>query len=259
MAGETRDGRIARIAEALGEASDGALAWVETGLAALAGPCQRNRLATSWLVSDRLLVDFGDVLRLHHATSAEPFTKDKFEYAMERLGPPAGLTTTRPARNNPGYDLTLGKDRVSLKTQADSSIKPNEIHVSKFMELGKGAWTDVPAQLVGLRAQFFAHLEQYDRIVTLRCLRDVPGSWHYELVEIPQALLARSRTGMLTMAENSKQTPKPGYCRVYDGDTLLFELYFDGGSERKLQIKHIRKDQCEVHAEWIFARSATLA
>lgn len=259
MADETRDERVARIAAALGEASDGALAWVENGLAALAGPCQRHRLVTSWLVSDRLLVDFGDVLRLHHATSAEPFTKDKFEYALERLGPPAGLPTTRPARNNPGCDLTLGEHRVSLKTQADRSIKPHEIHVSKFMELGKGVWTDVPAQLVGLRAQFLAHLSQYDRIVTLRCLRDMPESWHYELVEIPHALLVRASSVTPEMATESRQIPKPGYCRVYDGDTLLFELYFDGGGERKLQIRHLRKDRCEVHAEWSFARRATPA
>ena len=36
-----------------------------------------------------------------------------------------------------------------------------------------------------------------------------------------------------------------------DGN-LKFALYFDGGTERKLQIKAIRKDLCTVHATWRF-------
>ncbi len=31
-----------------------------------------------------------------------------------------------------------------------------------------------------------------------------------------------------------------------------FQLYFDGGTERKLQIKHLLKSLCVVHAEWKF-------
>ena len=37
-----------------------------------------------------------------------------------------------------------------------------------------------------------------------------------------------------------------------DGN-IKFQLYFDGGTERKLQIKHLRKDLCVVHAQWEFA------
>ncbi|WP_422616418.1 hypothetical protein, partial [Rhodoferax sp.] len=33
---------------------------------------------------------------------------------------------------------------------------------------------------------------------------------------------------------------------------LKYSLYFDGGTERKLQIKHLRKDLCTVHATWTF-------
>lgn len=33
---------------------------------------------------------------------------------------------------------------------------------------------------------------------------------------------------------------------------LLFELYFDGGTERKLQIKGINIENCIVHARWSF-------
>ncbi|MBK7271462.1 MAG: hypothetical protein IPI07_18805 [Flavobacteriales bacterium] len=29
-------------------------------------------------------------------------------------------------------------------------------------------------------------------------------------------------------------------------------MYFDGGGERKLQVQHLRKSLCLVHAEWVF-------
>ena len=37
---------------------------------------------------------------------------------------------------------------------------------------------------------------------------------------------------------------------------VKFSLYFDGGTERKLQIKHLRKDLCKIHATWIFGSAA---
>lgn len=62
-----------------------------------------------------------------------------------------------------------------------------------------------------------------------------------------------AKRGKLRICEGSKQSPKPGYCDVLDSDgSLRLQLYFDGGTERKLQIRHLRKDLCTVHAEWVF-------
>ena len=92
----------------------------------------------------------------------------------------------------------------------------------------------------------------YDRILSLRSLQRGPR-WKYELVEIPKKLLALASSGILEMKLDSKQTPKPGYCYVSDADGhKLFDMYFDGGTERKLQIKNLRKDLCRVHAIWEF-------
>ena len=86
----------------------------------------------------------------------------------------------------------------------------------------------------------------------MRAIRKAPN-WHYELVEIPKSLLARSKDGELEMKTDSKQNPKPGYCHVLDDDGRpLFQLYFDGGTERKLQIKSLQKSACLLHAEWKF-------
>lgn len=94
-------------------------------------------------------------------------------------------------------------------------------------------------------------MQGYERILSLRALSKAPN-WHYELVEIPKSVLDKARHGRLEMKLNSKQTPKPGYCYVTDEQGRLFDLYFDGGSERKLQIKGLRKDACIVHASWKF-------
>ncbi len=53
------------------------------------------------------------------------------------------------------------------------------------------------------------------------------------------------------MAFDSKQNPKPGTCTVIDAaGQVKFQLYFDGGTERKLQIRQIDKRLCTVHATW---------
>ena len=103
-------------------------------------------------------------------------------------------------------------------------------------------------------------------------------------MEIPKDLLLFARTAQLIICENSKQNPKPGYGLIYaektderlrqvdrtvdEGEFLAktgakdfkqsVSLYFDGGTERKLQIKHLSKSLCHMHASWRFPVSATI-
>jgi restriction endonuclease SmaI-like protein len=120
------------------------------------------------------------------------------------------------------------------------------------MELGKGAW-----ELPLLRDLFLAHMRSYERIFTLRCLSTDSAKVRYELVEIPKALLLEAAHCELTIQEDSRQNPKPGYGYVKDSaNQTKFSLYFDGGSERKLQIKGLRKNLCKIHATWTFGSAA---
>jgi Type II site-specific deoxyribonuclease len=225
---------------------------IENIIAQFARPHDFWRNANSDLVTECVLREFGDTLRIHHCFSAEAFTKDKFEFALEKVCNFCGIEAARSRRGNPGHDITLRGVPVSLKTQADASIRPGFIHISKFMELGKGQWGDKVADLHGLRDNFLHHMRNYARILTLRKLRN-PGFSLYELVEIPKALLMEATGGTFEMRMKSKQFPKPGYCTVTDAaGKIRFQLYFDGGTERKLQIKHIDKALCVVHATWRF-------
>lgn len=209
-------------------------------------------LNKSDLLDETTMQNFGDAMRVHHSFSVEPFSKDKFEYVLANVLNFSGHIAELAPRGNPGFDITIDGIKISLKTQADKNIDENVLWISKFMELGKGDWSNKPKNLIGLRDQFITHMNNYERIFSLRAIQKAP-SWKYELVEIPKEVLLLAVNGKLEMKRDSMQFPKPGYCYVRDADkNTVFNLYFDGGGERKLQIKKLAKAHCTVHAEWEF-------
>ena len=227
--------------------------WVKTIIRAFGMSREFWRAPDSDIVTQAVLENLGDPLLSHHANSRQSLSKDRFEFAFEAAlnasNIPAQLVKSR---TNRGHDITIRNVPVSLKTEAAKNIKEDTIHVSKWMELGKGEWV-----LSRLRDLFLEHMRSYKRIFTLRCLSTDPSRIRYELVEIPQSLLFEAEKCVLEVRKNSGQKPKPGYGYVKDvAGHLKFSLYFDGGTERKLQIKHLRKDLCKVHATWIFGSAA---
>lgn len=203
----------------------------------------------------------GDYLKVHHCLSKEPLSKDKFEYALEAVCNQIGFAAQLAVRGNPGHDITICNQSFSLKTQADKDIRQDKLWISKFMELGRGDWTNQPQQLVALREQFFSHLSSYDRILQFRCLsRNTrhysENQYHYELIEIPKQLLFESANANLVFSERSNAAPheaRPAVGQVVDYDNnLRFQLYFDGKGERKLHIQHLQTNLCIKHAEWRF-------
>lgn len=257
---DTED-RIRRLIAQLPRLSTSQLLAIEGIVVEFQRPTDFSRNPKSDIVSDCILREFGDALRIHHCFSAEAFTKDKFEYALEKVCNLCQIAAVRARRGNPGHDITVSGIPFSLKTQADAGIRLAYVHISKFMELGQGQWSDKVEDLAGLRDRFIHHMRNYERILTLRRLRE-PGFHVYELVEIPKALLLEANAGEFEMMSNSRQFPKPGYCTVRDSaGQIKYQLYFDGGTERKLQIKQINKALCIVHATWRFeeARAAVKA
>jgi hypothetical protein len=252
-----RELHLRHLYESLSDLTDGQLGWVQTVVEQFHKPANFQRSPTSNLINDCVLQDFGDALRIHHCFSREAFTKDKFEYALERVLNLCGIPASLASRGNPGHDITIDGVRFSLKTQANTGISSRYLHISKFMELGKGTWTDKEDDFIGLRQQFFMHMQAYDRILSLRRLRGTRAyAWHYELVEIPKSLLLEASHGVLRIMHQSRQFPKPAYYNVTDATgASKFQLYFDAGGERKLQIKGLKKAYCLVHAEWKFETS----
>jgi hypothetical protein len=252
-----RESHLRTLYESLRDLTDGQLGWVQIVVEQFHKPASFQRSPDSDLINDCVLQDFGDALRIHHCFSREAFTKDKFEYAFERVLNLCEIPATLAPRGNPGQDITIRGVPFSLKTQANKGISHRSLHISKFMELGRGTWTDQADDFRGLREQFFRHLESYDRILSLRRLRRTSTyTWHYELVEIPKNLLLESRNGVLRIMHQSRQFPKSAYYDVTDSsEDSKFQLYFDAGGERKLQIKGLKKAYCLIHAEWRFETS----
>jgi hypothetical protein len=200
---ESDQDRINKIVTRLPGLTKGQLFWLHRVIEVFDGE-HDYKIINSDILDQDILSSFGDALRIHHSFSAEPFSKDKFEYVLEKL---FNLDRPRAAlapRGNPGHDITIDGVRFSLKTQADKTIKENMLWISKFMELGKGLWASDLKDLEGLLAKFLRHMENYERILTLRALKKSP-SWRYELVEIPKALFLESRNGKLEMRMNSLQ------------------------------------------------------
>jgi type II restriction enzyme len=223
--------------------------WVSAVIRQFQFPYEFHRNESSDFITSSVLDMLGDALRIHHAINRQALSKDRFEFALERSLNRAGLQAELVGnRTNRGHYITINGVPVSLKTQADANIRTDMLHISKFMELGKGAW-----ELPLLRDEFLKHMRSYERIVQFRCLLQGPTFYLYELVEIPKALLVEGANAQLVIQTRSRQTPKPGYGNVFDDEgRLKFALYFDGGTERKLQIKKIRKDLCILHATWRF-------
>lgn len=242
---------IESLVHSIPDLTAGQLHWIQR-VVSVYGADHKFTLNESDLFDEITLQNFGDAMRVHHSFSSEPFSKDKFEYVLVNVLNLSGHKAVLAPKGNPGHDVTVDGVQLSLKTQADRNIKERMLWISKFMELGKGNWGDNPADLEGLRNQFLRHMKSYEKIFTLRALQKAP-LWKYELVEIPISVLELASGGELEMKLGSKQFPKPGYCYVRDkqGATIL-NLYFDGGGERKLQIKNLNKEYCRVHAEWEF-------
>lgn len=250
---DKRQQRIAALCDALPALTDGQLEWVRVVAKQFSSIHEYTRSDDSDIMSPCVLQDFGDALRIHHCFSHEAFSKDKFEYVLERVLTLCNMPASLATRGNRGHDITIEGVPVSLKTQANRGLNKALIHISKFMELGKGQWGTDDSDLFGLRDQFLEHMKGYDRLLVLRNLSKAPLDWNYDLVEIPKSLLLLAATVPLEMQHNSTQIPRPGYGRVFDADgNLSLELYFDGGGERKLQIRKIRVSLCHVHASWRF-------
>jgi len=182
--------------------TDDQFAWIKQLVQSMSLPTHSKRNPLSDVFpDDRKAGLFLLYLITHHVLSSEPFKKEKFEYALEKIMVTLGRTAERPrSRTNRGHDLTVNGERWSCKSEAHRGIKPDQLWISKWMELGKGQWGDDENDLRNLCASFLHHLKGYDRVFTLRCLTaESRVDHHYELLEIPKQILLHAKTGEFVM------------------------------------------------------------
>lgn len=213
---------LQRVESKLVGCNDWQLKLIDLVITSLINKVTCNRTPGSDVVTLDFALAFGEVLKLHHCLSSQYLDKNRFEASMEQIYRDCGIDVKRPKNKcNPGHDITVSGIPWSLKTQGDAAIKADVLHISKFMELGKGIWKDKVEDLYKLRDRFVTHMASYERILQLRYFRGSDCSHYYELVEIPKTLLKEAEKGVFAMFAKSKQDPKPGVCRVFDKTNVL--------------------------------------
>lgn len=246
---------ISQLHEIIPELNSNQIRLVLDVITVLSEPYEKQEYFPYWIFTKNFLDVLCDFVRIHHALSDEPFTKDKFEFALDRTAKIMKIDSILPGRTNPGHDIKIDDKRISLKTQADNNIKQESIHISKFMELGKGKWETIE-DLKHFRDLFLDHMNDYEIIIIFRCLSKpserASGLWKYEMIDIPKSIFQKAINGNFDLRQESKQYPKPGYCYVRENDIDLFQLYFDGGGERKMQVKNILKKECHIICSFSF-------
>lgn len=209
------------------------------------------------IVTDAFHARFARSLHLFHEEFGDAaFQSGACETAFVRAARVAGHRATLAPPGNPGWDVDLNHLLTSLKTQADKGIKEDQLHISKLMELGAAdvAWGSDKDNLPGLRDAVLAAISGYDRTLVFRRLgmavTALHVEYHYELLEIPKAVLVRMRDYLPVFGKNTKvqdsdsEKDRSATLTVPDAFTVSF-----GGGERKVTLD-VERHQCLHHADW---------
>lgn len=205
---------------------------------------------TSDICTSRFEESFQNRLVLYHALNEQPLTKKTFEYTFARSMKACGKhATVIDDPTNPGKDVVVDGVNFSLKTEAARNIRRSAITISKLMEArwirncrsGQDFLDHVHSRIV-------PHLQQYDRILTLRAFKQGDTLVHYYLVEIPKDLLLAC--SQLTADAFRARTPNGSTSAdVLKSSTRLFRLSLDGSVE-KVTVRNLNVSLCKTHGEW---------
>lgn len=217
---------------------------------ALQQPCEVLVDPTSDLATGKFSDYLLNRLKIHHATSEEKFKKASFEYAFIAAARYAGASASKTkSQTFQGADVTVDGVRWSLKTEASAKISRTGIVVSKFSEARWIRDCETPDDFArACLPRFLAHLDEYDRIATLRAFSVGREHVRYELVEIPKKLLMGAAG--LTARDFTTRTKNGGSSAlVRDDDGIAFKLVLDGSVE-KVTLSRIPVRRCRFHASW---------
>ncbi|WP_392840205.1 hypothetical protein [Streptomyces sp. LN500] len=217
---------------------------------ALQQPCDVRVDPFSDLVNGAFSDYFLNRLKIHHATSEEKFKKASFEYAFIAAARYAGVYASKTkSQTFQGADAAVDGVRWSLKTEASAKISKTTIVVSKFSEARWIRDCETPSDFVReCVPRFLSHLDEYDRIATLRAFSVGRELVRYELIEIPKSLLMC--VANLTEWDFTPRTRNGGSSAlVRDSGGIAFKLVLDGSVE-KVTLSRLPVQHCQSHASW---------
>ena len=193
--------------------------------------------------------------KLHHASSSRALAKDACEEAILSAVLGSGLDARLARKNNPGHDMVIAGQLVSVKTQGDQTISDNLVKIHKRMEAGRGDWPTTVEGFEELKLQVADHLSRYDRIIMVRRLKR-PRGHRYEVLEVPIPLLLEAVTSPVVISRSTKgntpyaREPSASVFSTSATGRKRFKMQFDGGGERKIAAS-VDKRLCTVIATFV--------
>ncbi|MFQ5895252.1 MAG: hypothetical protein ACE5JJ_05490 [Nitrospinota bacterium] len=148
----------------------------------------------------------------------------------------------RSSPTSPTYDLRVGGERISLKTETGVGTSRRTIQITKLCTTEREPWG--PAELIG---RAMSHLSKYDHILMLRAIWEDPVI-DYQLVDVPVSLLRRLASASLEPVGRRRGRKSLG-ADVTSGGKIVFHIHFDA-SDGKCQIRNLRLSSCNLLHDW---------
>jgi len=196
------------------------------------------------IFSQQFLITLEGLVKMHHSIYRDvPPQGIYFERLVKEAFTRSSIPFTEvraTERNAPKADIIVGGIRLSLKTETGEGTKENKITITKLRTTEKGPW-----EAESLINHALSHLSRYDYILMLRAIweKDKPVI-HYQLVEIPIALLKKIEEAKLTKVERRKEKQSLA-ADIYDKDKKVFRVSFDA-TDGKCTIRNLQISECQV-------------
>lgn len=198
--------------------------------------------------TERLLDTVQSLITQHHTVYRTlPPQGIYFEYLMERAfdlcGAP-GQIIDRTQVNAPSYDVVVGPERLSLKTETGRSTNSSLVKITKLCTTEKEPWT---AEVLITRV--LDHLSRYDRMLMLRAIWGQDQAFfRYQFLEVPLSLLRLISS--VTLAPVGKRQGRRSLAgNLRDNEGVVFRVNFDG-ADGKCQISRLPITRCLVLRQW---------
>ena len=198
--------------------------------------------------TERLLDTVQSLITQHHTIYRRlPPQGIYFEALMERafdLCEAPGQIIEQGQVTAPSYDVLVGRERLSLKTETGRGTNPSFIKITKLCTTEREPWT---AEVLITRV--IDHLSRYDRMLMLRAIwGGGQAFFRYQFVEVPLTLLLLIST--VTLAPVGKLRERRSLAgNVRDKEGVAFRVSFDG-ADGKCVISALPMTRCSVLRQW---------
>lgn len=201
------------------------------------------------LINEGLLLTIQNLIVQHHTIYPNlPPQGIYFEALVQRAFHLSGrpdVQVVAAVPNAASFDLRIGNQRLSIKTETGRGTHPKLISITKLCTTEKEPWT--PQILIDRVMQ---HLSRYDNMLMLRAVWPPQEAViRYQLLEIPLDLLRRIREAKTNPVGRRSGRQSLAGDVLDDRGQVVFRVHFDG-ADGKCQVRNLPVDRCQLLRQW---------